>query len=114
MTVTAGNPGGSAAPTRRSSVRSPRHPRPSKNYNITFIQGVAGDEFYITMQCGAQAEASKLGVTLKTQGPQKFDPTLQTPIVDSVVSFQAGRDHDRPHGCHRDAEARWRSPPSPG
>ena len=38
------------------------------------------------MQCGAQAEASKLGVTLRTQGPQKFDPTLQTPIVDSVVS----------------------------
>jgi ribose transport system substrate-binding protein len=37
------------------------------------------------MQCGAQAEASKLGVTLKTQGPQKFDPTLQTPIVNSVI-----------------------------
>ncbi len=85
VTVTAGNPGGSAAPTAVvSSVTAP--PKPSKNYNITFIQGVAGDEFYITMQCGAQAEASKLGVTLRTQGPQKFDPTLQTPIVDSVVS----------------------------
>jgi ribose transport system substrate-binding protein len=57
-----------------------------KNYNIAFIQGVAGDQFYITMQCGAQAEAAKLGVTLKTQGPQKFDPTLQKPILDSVVA----------------------------
>ncbi|HEY4991031.1 MAG TPA: substrate-binding domain-containing protein, partial [Nakamurella sp.] len=33
-----------------------------------------------------EAEAKKLGVTVNTQGPQKFDPTLQKPIVDSVVS----------------------------
>jgi ribose transport system substrate-binding protein len=47
---------------------------------------VAGDQFYITMQCGIQAEAAKLGVTAKTQGPQKFDPTLQKPILDSVTA----------------------------
>jgi ribose transport system substrate-binding protein len=57
-----------------------------KNYNIQFIQGVTGDEFYITMRCGIEAEAAKLGVTVKTQGPQKFDPTLQKPILDSVTS----------------------------
>ena len=57
-----------------------------KNYNIQFIQGVQGDQFYITMQCGAQAEAAKLGVTVTTQGPQKFDPTLQKPILDSVTA----------------------------
>jgi ribose transport system substrate-binding protein len=54
--------------------------------SIAFIQGVAGDQFYITMQCGIQAEAKKMGATVKVQGPQKFDPTLQKPIVDSVVS----------------------------
>jgi ribose transport system substrate-binding protein len=53
---------------------------------IAFIQGVAGDQFYITMQCGIQAEAKKLGATVKVQGPEKFDPTLQKPIVDSVVA----------------------------
>lgn len=58
----------------------------SKNYNIQLLQGVIGDQFYITMQCGAQEEAAKLGVTLNTQGPQKFDPTLQKPIVDSIVA----------------------------
>ena len=57
-----------------------------KNYKISFIQGVAGDKFYITMHCGIQAEAKKLGVTVNTQGPQKFDPTLQKPILDSVVA----------------------------
>ena len=53
---------------------------------MSFIQGVAGDEFYITMQCGIEDEAKKLGVTVNTQGPPKFDPTLQKPIVDSVVA----------------------------
>ncbi len=53
---------------------------------LVFIQGVAGDQFYITMQCGIQDEAKKDGATVTTQGPQKFDPTLQKPIVDSVVA----------------------------
>jgi ribose transport system substrate-binding protein len=38
------------------------------------------------MQCGVQAEAAKLGVKVNTQGPQRFDPTLQKPIVDSVTA----------------------------
>lgn len=67
-----------------TSITAPT--KANKNYNLQFIQGVAGDEFYISMQCGIQAEAAKLGVTVKTQGPQKFDPTLQKPILDSVTS----------------------------
>jgi ribose transport system substrate-binding protein len=45
---------------------------------LQFIQGVAGDEFYITMQCGMEAEAAKLGVSVKTQGAQKFDPRCKS------------------------------------
>ena len=75
----------SAAPSAAaSSMAAPA--KASKNYNLQFIQGVAGDQFYITMQCGIQAEAAKLGVSVKTQGPQKFDPTLQKPVLDSVVA----------------------------
>ena len=55
-------------------------------YEVAFIQGVAGDEFYITMECGIQEAAEELGVTVTTQGAQQFDPALQTPIVDSVVA----------------------------
>jgi ribose transport system substrate-binding protein len=58
------------------------------DYEVAFIQGVAGDEFYITMQCGIEAAAEELGVTVTTQGPQQFDPALQTPIVDSIVASQ--------------------------
>lgn len=58
----------------------------SKTYKLAFIQGVAGDAFYITMQCGIQAEAKTEGATVTTQGAQKFDPTLQTPILQSVIA----------------------------
>ena len=58
-----------------------------KTYKMTFIQGVAGDGFYVTMGCGIQAEAKKIGnVTVNIQGPSKFDPTLQNPIIESVTA----------------------------
>lgn len=55
-------------------------------YSIAFVQGVAGDEFYITMECGIKEAAEAAGATVKVQGPAKFDPTLQKPIVDAVVA----------------------------
>jgi ribose transport system substrate-binding protein len=54
--------------------------------SLVFVQGVAGDEFYITMQCGIQEAARAANLTVDVQGPEKFDPTLQKPIVDSVVA----------------------------
>src|SRR5258707_15750777 len=61
-------------------------PKATKNYNIQFLQGVIGDKFYITMQCGAREEAAKRGVTVTTQGPQEVDPPLQQPIVGSIIA----------------------------
>jgi ribose transport system substrate-binding protein len=59
----------------------------AKSYKMTFIQGVAGDGFYVTMGCGIQAEAKKLGnVTVNIQGPTQFDATLQNPIIESVTA----------------------------
>jgi ribose transport system substrate-binding protein len=54
-------------------------------YTMTLIAGVRGDEFYITMNCGAQEEAKKQGVELDFQGPDQFDASLQTPIVNAVT-----------------------------
>jgi ribose transport system substrate-binding protein len=59
----------------------------ASTYKMTFIQGVAGDGFYVTMGCGIQAEAKKLGnITVNIQGPSQFDPTLQNPIIESVTA----------------------------
>jgi ribose transport system substrate-binding protein len=57
-----------------------------KDYKMTLIAGVKGDEFYITMNCGAQEAAKKIGATLEFQGPDQFDPAQQTPIVDAVAA----------------------------
>jgi len=57
-----------------------------KDYNLTLIAGVKGDQFYITMNCGAQEKAKELGVKLDFQGPDKFDASLQTPIVNAVAA----------------------------
>jgi ribose transport system substrate-binding protein len=53
---------------------------------LTLIAGVKGDEFYLTMNCGAQAEAKAKGATLDFQGPDKFDASLQTPVVNAVAA----------------------------
>jgi ribose transport system substrate-binding protein len=57
-----------------------------ESYNMTLIAGVKGDEFYITMNCGAQEAAKKIGATLEFQGPDQFDAAQQTPIVDAVAA----------------------------
>lgn len=57
-----------------------------EGYEIAFVQGVAGDEFYISMECGVKAAADAAGATVTVQGPEKFDPTLQKPLVDSVIA----------------------------
>jgi len=58
----------------------------AKGKNITLIAGVKGDQFYITMNCGAQAAAKKLGVNLNFQGPDTFAPAQQTPVVNAVAA----------------------------
>ena len=57
-----------------------------ESFNIAFIQGIIGDNFYTTMDCGARAKAESLGnITIDTQAPERFDQTLQTPILNAVV-----------------------------
>jgi ribose transport system substrate-binding protein len=57
-----------------------------KQYKLTLIQGVKGDQFYVTMQCGAQEAAQAAGATLNVQAPDEFDASLQTPVVNAVVA----------------------------
>jgi ribose transport system substrate-binding protein len=53
---------------------------------FVLMVGVKGDPFYISMQCGAQEKAKELGVNLQVQGPDKFDATLQNPLLDAVAA----------------------------
>jgi ribose transport system substrate-binding protein len=54
---------------------------------VVLLQGVRGDEFYVSMGCGAKAAAQKLGnVSVSIDGPAKFDASLQIPILNALVA----------------------------
>jgi ribose transport system substrate-binding protein len=78
--------GGSDKSSSSSGSGSSSSGSSSKNYKLTLIAGVKGDEFYITMNCGAKAAADAAGATLDFQGPDQFDAALQTPIVNAVAA----------------------------
>lgn len=58
----------------------------SSNKNLVLIQGTKADNFYVTMGCGAQSEAKKLGYNIKVEGPADFSAPQQIPIVQSVTA----------------------------
>ena len=58
----------------------------SSNKNLVLIQGTKADNFYVTMGCGAKAEAKKLGYKISVQGPTDFSASEQIPIVHSVTA----------------------------
>ena len=53
---------------------------------ITLIPGLTTDDFYITMNRGAQAAAEALGITVNFQGAEEFEPVLQVPVLDAVIA----------------------------
>jgi ribose transport system substrate-binding protein len=53
---------------------------------IALIPGLTTDAFYITMRKGAQAAAAALGAELIFQGAPEFNPVLQVPVLDAIIS----------------------------
>jgi ribose transport system substrate-binding protein len=53
---------------------------------ITLIPGLTTDDFYITMNRGAQAAAQALGIAVNFQGAEEFEPVLQVPVLDAVIA----------------------------
>ncbi len=73
--------GGSSASGKSSSSSSGFTKK-----NLELVVGTKSDDFYITMECGAQAEAKKLGAKLTVNGPADFSVPEQTPILNSVAA----------------------------
>lgn len=60
----------------------------TKPYRITYIQGVTGNPFYMSVSCGGAEAAKRLGVTFEAQGPQQYTPALQMRVLDAVIAGQ--------------------------
>jgi ABC-type sugar transport system substrate-binding protein len=76
----------SSSSSSSSSSASTSPAAAGKNYNLSLIVGTKSDDFYVTMECGAQAEAKALGVTLTVNGPADFSPSEQAPILNAVAA----------------------------
>ena len=57
-----------------------------QDYEVVFIPGVTGDDFFHTIWLGAEDEAEKLGVSIEQQAPPKYEPASQIPIVNAAVA----------------------------
>lgn len=53
--------------------------------SMELVVGTKSDDFYVTMECGAKAEAAKLGVNLTVTGPADFSAPEQAPILNAVA-----------------------------
>lgn len=56
------------------------------DYDIVFIPGVTGDDFFHTIWLGAEEEGKKLGVSVEQQAPPKYEPASQIPIVNAAIA----------------------------
>jgi ribose transport system substrate-binding protein len=56
------------------------------DYEIVFIPGVTGDDFFHTIWLGAEEESKRLGVKITQQAPPKYEPASQIPIINAAVA----------------------------
>ena len=56
----------------------------SSSKSMELIVGTKSDDFYVTMECGAEKEARKLGVKLTVTGPAAFSVPQQKPLIDAA------------------------------
>jgi ABC-type sugar transport system substrate-binding protein len=78
--------GGSGGASSSASAKSSSAASGFAKKNLELIVGTKSDDFYITMECGAQAEAKKLGAKLVVNGPADFSVSEQAPILNSVAA----------------------------
>jgi ribose transport system substrate-binding protein len=81
-----GSGGGGASSSASAKGSSGGGSTSFAKHNLELIVGTKSDDFYITMECGAQAEAKKLGAKLTVNGPADFSPSEQAPILNSVAA----------------------------
>jgi ribose transport system substrate-binding protein len=58
----------------------------STTKTLELIVGTKSDNFYVTMECGAQQEAAKLGAKITVTGPADFTVPEQKPLIDAAIA----------------------------
>jgi ABC-type sugar transport system substrate-binding protein len=76
----------SSSSTSSSSTSKSTSSASAAGKTVDLIVGTKSDDFYVTMECGAMAEAAKLGVHLTVNGPADFSVSEQAPILNAIAA----------------------------
>jgi ABC-type sugar transport system substrate-binding protein len=74
-------PSAGSSSTAASSSSSSSSSSSLAGKSLELIVGTKSDDFYVTMECGAEAEAKKLGISLTVTGPATFSVPQQEPLI---------------------------------
>ena len=85
VVVSACSSSSSTPSTSSTSSASGQAAAAAKKYNLQLIVGTKSDDFYVTMECGAEAEAKALGENLTVNGPSTFSVPQQKPLIDDAI-----------------------------
>jgi ribose transport system substrate-binding protein len=58
----------------------------TEDYELLFIPGSLGNDFFFTIWQGAKERASELGISIKQQGSTEYDPSAQIPIINAALA----------------------------
>ncbi|MDX7951292.1 ABC transporter substrate-binding protein [Lichenihabitans sp. Uapishka_5] len=61
-------------------------PAAAADKTVALVLGVKGSPFYQALQCGAQAKAKDLGLSLTVSAPDQFAADSQIPVVNAVAA----------------------------
>jgi ABC-type sugar transport system substrate-binding protein len=75
----------SSSSSSSSATKSSSASSSSAKNNLELVVGTKSDDFYVTMECGAEAEAKALGAHLTVNGPADFSVSEQAPILNAVA-----------------------------
>jgi ribose transport system substrate-binding protein len=75
---------GSSDTTNSTASSSTGSSRPA--YKLALLDGYRGAPFFVSMECGAKAEAEKLGATINMQSSTEYSPAAQTPLLNALLA----------------------------
>jgi ribose transport system substrate-binding protein len=84
MVVAGCSSGSSSSSASSTSTGSSSGTSSASGKSLELVVGTKSDDFYVTMECGAEAEAKALGVNLTVTGPADFSASEQAPILNAV------------------------------
>lgn len=76
----------SSSSSEGSAATSASTSKTGKSYRVVFVAALLNDSFFVTVRCGAQAQAKTMGMDFKFEGPTTNDVSSEIKAVNAVAA----------------------------